>query len=374
MKFKHLLLLLVLWQVAAIFSLSLGSVVLPLQKTFLGGGSKFYVLNPYLYSRGNFDGYHYVHIATWGYGYAEQAFFPLYPNLIRVLSTYVKSPYLVGVEISLVSVVIALVLLEKLLSLDYKSKTVFWIICSLLVFPASFYFGSVYTESLFFMFTVASFYLARKGNWFLAAVLGGLAAYTRLVGIFLFPALIAEWWVQNNYQLKSWSRGIKLVYLLIIPLGLATYMGYLQIHGGDSLAFIHVQPSFGNYRSTSLVMPYQVFWRYARMILTVQKGTLLYSNVIYEFAIGLLFFVFSIVAFFKLRLSYAIFASLAYITPTLTGSFVSVPRYVLICFPGFILLGKILEKNPIIRYLYLIVSGITFILLTALFSRGYWIS
>ncbi len=374
MRLKHILSMVVVWQLVCVVVLLFAVKIFPENRTFLGGGGPVYDSNPLLYSRGNFDGLHYVYIATRGYGYAEHAFFPLYPNLIKKLTQVTFSPYLSGVVISLASITLGLWFFAKLLALDYPKKLIFWVIFSLLIFPTSFYFGAVYTESLFFLLIMMSFYYARKGNWLLAGIAGGLAAYSRFVGIFMFPALVVEFFSQPNLNIKSVKNIFGLFCVLLVPVGLLTYMSYLQSATGDPLAFLHALPSFGSYRSESITMIYQVFWRYAKMIWTVQKGTLLYSSVVYEGAVGLLFFVLTIYAFFKIRISYAVFMAFAYIAPTLTGSFVSLPRYVLICFPGFILLGKIVHKYPKVKKIYLIICLITFIFMVSLFSRGFWVA
>jgi hypothetical protein len=64
-----------------------------------------------------------------------------------------------------------------------------------------------------------------------------------------------------------------------------------------------------------------------------------------------------------------------YLIPTLSGSFSSLPRYVLVLFPGFILMAVWLSKKS--RWLQTAVLLILFLALgiaTALFARGYWVA
>ena len=52
--------------------------------------------------------------------------------------------------ISSISFAVAMIFFVRLIYLDHKDKRiVFWTIIGLLVFPTSFFFGMVYTESLF---------------------------------------------------------------------------------------------------------------------------------------------------------------------------------------------------------------------------------
>jgi hypothetical protein len=377
MKFKTILKYVLIWQVFITAVVLLSAGILPLRKSdiFLGGGITAYLQNPLLNFRSNFDGVHYVLIATHGYNYGQQAFFPFYPDIISFFFKYVRSPILVGTLISLVSFLTALLVLYRLIRLDYPPETAKWTIFLLLAFPTSFFFGAVYTEGLFLLLVVLSFYCSRKNMWLLSAVFGALACYTRLVGLFLFPALLLEliWqsW-ENKIPVRKFIT--KAFPLLLIPLSLFGYMYFLFRTTGDPLAFYHVQTAFNQERSLHVVMPYQVFWRYLKMIATVSRNDFLYLTIWLEFATGVIFLILTVYSFFKQRLSYSVFSALAFFLPTFTGNFVSLPRYVLILFPVFILLADFLAQHRNLRVFYLLLSGTAFILFLSLFARGYWVA
>jgi Gpi18-like mannosyltransferase len=279
------------------------------------------------------------------------------------------------VLISSLSFLVGVVYLIKLSGLDYPinvSKLTFMII---LFFPTSFIFSSVYTEGLFFMLMILSFYSARKNNWLLAGIFGGLAGYTRFVGIFLFPALLIE----CIFQARSAGLGIKPFIKKVLPLGLiilglGIYMFFLFKTTGDPLAFYHVQTEFFQSRSQRIIMPYQVVWRYIKMIFTVSHNDFLYLSIWLEFLTGITFMILSVISLFKQRLSYAVFSISACLLPTLTGNFVSLPRYVLICFPLFILLADLLASHRKIRLIYFTLSGLGLFVFLSLFARGYWVT
>jgi len=320
----------------------------------------------------NFDGVHYLSIAQYGYRQFQQAFFPLYPLLIRWLTVLTKNYLFSGLLISHLSFVTALFLFYKLIKLDFTEKTARRSLFYLLLFPTSFYFGSVYTESLFLVLVLGSFYAARKKYWLVAGVLGAMASATRVVGLFLFPALLAEWWQQWR-EIKS-GKIVSLLSLLLITSGILVYMSYLKKTVGDALYFIHVQPFFGAHRSGSkIILLYQVFWRYLKMILTT-KADVLYFSVWLELIVSLLFLFLLIEVYRRLRRSYFIFMLFCYLAPTLTGTFSSMPRYVLVLFPGFILLALLAEKYRWLRIVYPIVAVILSIASAILFTRGYWVA
>lgn len=370
MKFTVILKYFILWQAAIIImTIAAQYFSLPLRETYLGSGTQGYVEKPWYYSRQNFDGMHYTYIARRGYGYSEQAFFPLYPAIMRHLMALpiLNNAVTTGILISLVFFLAGLYLFTKLALLDYSPTVVKWTVLALLIFPTSFFFTSIYTEGLFFFLTIAAFYSARTRHWLLAGIFGALASYTRFVGIFLLPALFVEWYQQSK-KIKN------LIPLFLIPMGLLVYMNYLSKTSGDPLAFFHVQADFAQGRSEKLVMLYQVFWRYVKMIFTVNHTDPLYLTIIFEFATGVVFLITAIYSFVKQRLSYAVFNLLAYIIPTLTGSFTSMPRYVLLCFPSFLLVGEVLTRSSLARKIILGTFTMAFIIFLSLFARGYWVS
>lgn len=361
---KYLLSVFFLWKVI-LLAAALLSPLIPLRDryTYSDGPG---VSNPViLWNRANFDGAHYLQITRNGYGLYQQAFFPFYPRLIHALTPlFLGRDLLAALFISNVALCVCLFFFYKLISLDYGQKTARWGTVFFLFFPTAFFLGAVYTESLFLALVMGSFYAARTRKWFLAGILGGFASYTRVSGILLFPALIWELYQQNKSK--------NFLPLLIAPLGLVNYMWFLWQNYKDPLLFVHVQANFGLQRSSHLILLYQVFWRYWKMILTT-KADVLYFAVWLELltAIGFLFLLF--IAIKKgVRASYLIFTALAYLLPTLSGTFCSMPRFALTFFPGFIVLGMSnkdrLKKAVMSAFVcLLIVSAI-------LFFRGYWIS
>lgn len=370
MILRRLVLYFSLWQVTTIVFSVVSQYILPLQEPYLGGATQAYVERPLVYSRANFDGVHYLSIAEGGYKYAEQAFFPLYPILIKKLFVFIQPAALAGIVISTLSFIFGLLVLVKLMSLDYDLRVINFTLLLLLLFPTSFFFTSVYTEGLFFFFAITAFYFARTRNWWLAGLFAALAANTRFIGIFLLPAFLVEWWQQESSR-----RLHHLLPILLISLGLISYMSFLNHTVGNPLAFIQVQKHYGQLRSEKIVLLYQVFWRYGKMLLTVDRSQPLYLTVVLEAVTGLVFFVTSLYSLFRSRLSYAVFNISAYLLPTLTGSFVSLPRYVLICFPSFIILGTFLSRsNPLNRKIIAVSLSLTYFIFITLFVRGYWVA
>jgi len=365
-----------IWRVGLIILAWLGLRLIPLRTGYLGGEAGPYWVNPLLWCWANFDSVHYLGIAQRGYYQFQQAFFPLYPYLIRYLNPFFKNYLYTGLFISHLSLIIALFLFYELVKLDYQKKIARRSLLYLLLFPTAFFFGCVYTESLFLALVLGSFYAAKKKNWWLAGILGGLASATRFVGIFLFPALLLEWSLQKEKRKKTLIETVKeSLPLFFIATGLLFYMAYLKETTGDPLYFIHVQPFFGAERTGGkIVLLYQVFWRYFKMLITVQKLTPTYFVVVLESLTAVFFVFLTIFVYLRRWFAYLTFMALAFIAPTLTGTFSSLPRYALVLFPGFILLAIWGEKYRWVRIFYPAIAIPLLILSVWLFTRGYFVA
>lgn len=373
--------LFLIWRSYLFFIAWFGAQILPYQPSFPYSDVLLIPsrLPDWIWSFANFDGVHYLTIANQGYeAQYTQVFFPLYPLLIKVITIVFPffHPIVSGLLISTIFFLLSLVILEKLLSLDYKREIVYWVVLFLIFFPTSFFFGSLYTESFFLFLILASFYTARKKKWWLAGILGGLAGATRLVGIFLLPALLWEHYqnIKNTNKKIKKNKFFHFPPLYLVPLGLLSYMLYLQLRFGDWLYFWHVQPVFGAQRSGgAIILLPQVIWRYFKMILTVSTDSEIYWIILLELLTTLTAIILLLAAHCKnIRISYLIFSWLAIITPALTGTFSSMPRYVLVIFPMFIVLGMI--KSKLYKTIILIINFLLLSALTVLFTRGHWVS
>jgi len=210
------------WLIVLLVIIFLSTKVLPLQENFLGGGLTNYLKNPYFWAFGNYDGEHYVSIARLGYGFGEHAFFPLYPILIKLMGNIFGSNL---VSFNLSGIIISLAAFSK------------FSVLALLVFPTSFYFGAIYTESLFFALAVWALFMARQKKWLVASILAMLLTATRFVGIIIIPVILVEW-LMTVWKNKDWLKKLPWS-MMITPLGLFSYMYFLLRKVGDQIAFFN---------------------------------------------------------------------------------------------------------------------------------------
>ncbi len=144
-------------------------------------------------------------IATNGYAFVEGgrsnlAFFPTYPLSMRYVAHLFganqQSDYFIaGILVSWTAFVLAMLILYRLARLELGDDTAAMrspVYAA--VFPFGFFLGVVYSESLFLLGSVATFYAMRRSRWLLAGLAGALTTATRANGIFMLPALLVLLW------------------------------------------------------------------------------------------------------------------------------------------------------------------------------------
>jgi hypothetical protein len=193
------------------------------------------------------DSVWYLRVAGSGYGESDvrAAFFPLYPMLIRGLGELGGGSggamLLAAYAISLAALLGALALLHRLAALELGRPLAAPTLWLLALFPGALFLGAPYSESLFLLLSVAAFYGARTGRWALAGAAAGGAAATRSAGIVLLLPLAIWWWQATPRRPRDAA------WLLLAPLGIAAYAGYLGLAEGDALRFLDVQEAWSRH-------------------------------------------------------------------------------------------------------------------------------
>lgn len=318
--------------------------------------------NPdFLTSFSNWDGGHFLGIAQKGYGLDSQyAFFPLYPILINLVSKITNNFFTAGVLISGISFFLGLHMLYALISKEFNSKIAEKAILALIFFPASFYFLTVYSEGLFFLLTVATFYFLRSKKLLFATIAAILVSATRLAGLAVVIALIAHIISNGGFNRKNW-------FVLLSPFGFLAYCIFLYFQTSDPFYFVTAEKNW----QRSLNFPWIGFWETIKNITT--PG---FINQYFNYVFDLLFAIFGVGLVIRssrfLPLKYAIYALASISIPLLTSSLSSMPRFLVVIFPIFILIGLI--KNRFINLGYQIISLMLLSLFTVLFINGFWVS
>lgn len=275
------------------------------------------------------------------------AFFPLYPISVRVISKalFFVHPVLVGLGLSSIFLLGALFVFYKLLRLDYDEEFSHRAVFYLLIFPSALFYTLVYSEGLFLLLSISTFYFARVRRWKWCGILGFLAALTRPVGILLLISILLEFLISKR---KDWGFGLSL-----LPLGLVSYMAYLNSKFSDPLLFLHVQKEWGRFSSD---------W----------VSNILNSLSPIKFLFFLSFALGSVIIYKKVRKSYGIYVFLNLLPCLISGSFMSINRHFAVLFPFYIILSHLGKNRPLDRSITL-VSILFLAYTTILYVNGYWV-
>ncbi|MFH1508818.1 MAG: mannosyltransferase family protein [bacterium] len=317
----------------------------------------------------------YLSIVEHGYYYtataSNTAFFPLYPLLMKFVSLTGIDPLISGLIISHLTLFGAIIFLYKLANLDLNQKKSLRAVFLLLLFPTAFFFLSVYTESLFLFLIASSFYFARKNKYLLASILAMFSAATRSVGILMLIVLLVEYLEYRNFKFRDIK--VNILNLLLIPLGIISYMIFLWNKFGDPLTFINAQKVWSRELGEGIIGFFSTLTTYFNDFLTMLTGGQAYHLAnSFDFIAFVLFFVLAIIIAIRFRVSYGLMMVLFLLASSVTGTLISTTRYVIVLFPAFIYLARVLKRE----YLYIMVL-VTSVLLYALFLNmflnNYWV-
>ena len=195
---------------------------------------------------GRWDSVWFLAIADGGYdGGAREAFFPLYPLLVWVAGAPFgsESTLIAGALLSTALLGVALVLLHRLVSLDFERAVARNAVLVTALFPMAFFFSAVYSESLFLALSIGAVYAARRERWAWAGALGALAAATRSAGVLLLvPLVMIYLWdvARPSWRARRPLR-VDVLWLALVPVGLVAYCVFLQLDGHDPLAPFRAQ-------------------------------------------------------------------------------------------------------------------------------------
>ena len=358
------------------------------------------VLEPWAH----WDGVWFIRIAADGYGaHAEsQAFFPLYPSLVRGVAVATGHDYVVaGLVVSLACYAGAMVVLFKLAQALLGPRVALWSVVFISVFPTALFFQAVYSESLFLLLALLGFWWAQRGRWALASLAGLLAALTRSSGVVLLLPLVIIWCEQRRGSAVKLPGGpaagppapglrppaSSFAWLLLVPTGLGLYMAYLWWAFGDPLLFGTVQAYWGR----ELTLPSSAIWRGAvaavsgvRWLAAHGVGPIVGlrlpsggpdSTVVAnlpEFSSFAAAMAMLVACWRKLPAAYTLYALAALLVPLLYSTtarpLYTLPRFIIVVFPLFMGAAAVLAPHRVWRWVVAGVLGVLLVASTVLFA------
>ncbi|MFM8594577.1 MAG: glycosyltransferase family 39 protein [Chloroflexota bacterium] len=348
----------------------------------------------------NWDGLWYTLIAQTGYvggtESAKAAFWPLFPWLMQAGSTVTGlPPETVGYLIANCSFAIALIVIYRLVRIDFTDRVARRTLWAIALFPTALFFQAVYTESLFLALAAGALLFARIDRWWIAGTLAALAALTRSHGVLLALPMLLLLWQQRGSDLRRWwPQGLAVAMPAIGPALFAWHLHQVQ---GNARAFIDVQAQWDRYSAA----PWQTlrcaafgcdFYQESDgaswdRLTAVLRDPLLLGDSAWRLQIGnsdileltcmVLFLVLAVIGLWRLPLWMSAFTLPGLLIPLFSPSKVhalmSMPRFGIVLFPLFVVLALILRPSWFARVV-MVLSACLLFFLTVQFAQWYWVS
>jgi hypothetical protein len=271
----------------------------------------------------------FLRLATDGYAAGDNsaAFFPAFPVAVRVVAALPGvGPLGAGLLVASAAAYGALLVLHGLTRLELGPEAARRAVLFTALFPTAFFLYAPYTESLFLLASVSTFWFARRERWAWAATAGALAATTRSVGILLILAL----WVEAIAQHRRDGRPLlpRVVAAAAVAIGPLLYLSWWQLRFGDFWAPLDRQRSW---RSGGIRFPIEAALTGLRQAWRYQSWWLLDALVVTIAVVGVILVV------RRVPLTYTVYAASSILLPlTLVFAdrpFLSMPRFMAVLFP-----------------------------------------
>ena len=302
---------------------------------FQTGHRRFYTLDGNLIQ---WDAVHYLSIARDGYekfpcgfdpGYicGNIGWFPFYPMVTRAVASIGLDARTALILVSWLSLWLAMLILYRLVSSRYDSRTAAFSLTAMLIFPGAFYFLTGFPYSLYLLLAVSIIYLLEKKRYWgvipLAACLSVTYPSGVVIGLPLLYLLVSKW-----SRIDKRIRFSLLAGVAAIGLALVAYFSYYWLEFGDFWLYTKFQGQ--SYYAHHMDVPLFVV---ARTLTTLPFASP-------ECAI-LVFTIAALVFFYRRRIpvTWQIFMfGVLLFTPTM-GTTSCYYRHIIVAFPLFVMIA-----------------------------------
>lgn len=267
----------------------------------------------------------------------NDAYFPLYPILMRYLGFVIGDFFYAGLIISNSTFLLSCFLLYELVKKKYGSMVAKRSLTYFILLPVSFLFSAALSESLFLFLMLLAFYFAERKQWFVSGVASFFMALTRFLGFLIVIPLLYMYFKDMQFDFKKIKFDVLNLFLsLLAPL---VYFVYLYVLTGSFFTYFVAE---------------KIGWRVGManplgsvsQILSYMFGnSILNYNIMFLYA--LLFTLFILVSVWTLEKQYLLISLLLILVPWFGGpqAIISIPRYTAVIFPVAIILGRLKVRS-----------------------------
>lgn len=282
-------------------------------------------------------------------------FFPLYPIVVWLFKMVFVDTFLTGIILSNLCFFFSLILFYELVKGKFDEMIAYRATFYLSIFPGALFFSAMYSESLFLLVSLLVFCFLEKEDYLWSGVFAALASAARPIGIVFFLVLLVSYLRSKGFSLARIRSDI--MYVLIAPLGLLSFLLFQYIKFGNPLTFIEAERYGWGARFS---------WPWDVLISACSDGRLAFNVLL-----TLVFFFLCFIVHKRLGITYSLYLFLCIIVPLSVINFNAMNRYLAVLFPAFIGLA-IYGENKITDAIVITMSLLFLSLSVVLFSNWYW--
>lgn len=304
------------------------------------------------------DADHYLYLTAHGYGQPARslAFYPLWPMLVRgVARSSGLPPILAGLIVANLLSLAGWLLFHRNAAQRFGEKAADFALTCLILFPGSLFFQFNYTESLFFLLLMGTWWGMENHRYRVAWIAAFLAPLTRGVGLFSVLPIGWHWlstrpwgWLPDSIR-KTGSppaappvedRNPGPLLLLWAPvLGWGAYLGLMHVWTGNPWAGIEAQKYWGAHSISNL-------WDVPKFVegfldVTVWHG---FRGSILD-RCGFLLVLYAFPVLWRMGKDLIPWLLVLGLLPAMSGTFVSFLRFESCAFPVFLAAGYLLAAG-----------------------------
>jgi Mannosyltransferase (PIG-V) len=307
------------------------------------------------------DSVYYIRISQDGYSPGPtNAFFPLYPLLIRIFREVTGlSDAVSALAVANGAALLALAGLAVLARDRLGDAMSRWGPIYLVLSPFAFALSLAYSDGVFLALAIWLFVAADRNRVLAVAVLGLLAGLSRINGVTLVAPLLWMAWKRRSRTLAAAA---------FAPLaGLGLFMALLRHEVGDSLAMVHVQKEWGG---APTFPPFALIDELSRFSTDHQPIHLL-SFVVLVAYLSLLVPLVRSPVFAEHRWEDVLYVAGVFLLPLTSGILQSSGRFGLLAFPVFLVLADLGLRHRTFHRAYMVFAPTAQIVLFSYVALGY---
>jgi hypothetical protein len=261
------------------------------------------------------------------------AFFPGLPVLERIGHATLGLAYTtVGMGVSLIAGAVAATFHGLVGDIDMPQRATTLTVRSvalLFTFPLAFLATTGYSEALFLGFAIPAWWAARRGHWWLSGVLATGSSAVRFEGLFLVAGLAVLFLLRGRSKGESrWSpRGLWLLLGVVPPFLFVLYLHHLT---GLWTAYSDVQR-----------LGWRLHWVSPTTWLSDAWGAKVPASYQIDSMYAGLMGIFGVALLVARRWAEGTYVGLCFLVDVLSNSHSTAARTLFICFPVFLLLGRL---------------------------------